>query len=212
MRTALLTVALTGLMMAFNAQAEGDADEGRVLSDTCVGCHGVDGYTNAYPTYKVPKIAGQHAAFIVYALEAYRDGEREHPTMVGQAQGLSDQEIEDIAAFLASVPRESKAPYKRARATGNPSRGSEVAEDRGCAACHGADGNSPEGMQPPSPILAGQYADYLYESLKQYQDGTRSSGVMAGQVQDLSDRDMRDLAAYYASQPGSIQIMQQYRR
>ncbi|MCP1728386.1 cytochrome c553 [Natronospira proteinivora] len=212
MRTALLSLALLGLLTAFDARAEGDAEEGRVLSDTCVGCHGVDGYTNAYPTYKVPKIAGQHSAFIVHALEAYRDGEREHPTMVGQSQGLSEQEIQDIAAYLASMPREEKAAYKRARSVGNPARGEEVAQDRGCAACHGDDGNSPEGMAPPSPILAGQYADYLYKSLRQYQDGTRDNAVMVGQVQDLSDRDMRDLAAFYASQPGPIQIMEQYRR
>jgi len=212
MRTALLTLTLMGLLMAFDARAEGDAEEGRVLSDTCVGCHGVEGYKNAYPAYKVPKIAGQHAAFIVHALEAYRDGEREHPTMVGQSQALSGEEIQDIAAYLESMPREEMAAYKRARSVGNPGRGEEVAQDRGCAACHGADGNSPAGMSPPSPILAGQYADYLYQSLRQYKDGTRNNAVMVGQVQNLSERDMQDLAAFYASQPGPIQVMEQYRR
>ncbi len=210
MRTALVTLALTALLMAPDLRAEGDVDEGRALSDTCIGCHGVAGYTNAYPTYKVPKIAGQHAAFIVHALEAYRDGEREHPTMVGQSRGLNDEEIRDIAAFLAAEKAEEKRAYPRARAVGNPSRGEEVAGDRGCAACHGADGNSPEGMQPPSPVLAGQYADYLYESLRQYKDGTRNNALMVGQVQNLSDRDMRDLAAFYASQPGAIRVMDQY--
>ncbi|MDQ2070631.1 c-type cytochrome [Natronospira bacteriovora] len=212
MRIAVVTLALVAAMTASELRAEGDVNEGRTLSDTCVGCHGVDGYTNAYPTYKVPMIAGQHAAFIVYALEAYRDGEREHPTMAGQARGLSDQEFQDIAAFLASEQAEEMRAYPRARATGNIRRGEEVAGDRGCAACHGSDGNSPEGMQPPSPILAGQYADYLYQSLRQYKDGTRTSAVMAGQVQNLSDRDMRDLAAFYASQPGPLRVMEQYRR
>lgn len=210
MRTALVTLALTAILMAPDLHAEGDVDEGRALSDTCIGCHGVAGYTNAYPTYKVPKIAGQHAAFIVHALEAYRDGEREHPTMVGQSRGLSDEEIRDIAAFLASEKAEEKRAYARARAVGNIARGEELAADRGCAACHGADGNSPEGMQPPSPVLAGQYADYLYQSLRQYKDGTRSNALMVGQVQNLSDRDMRDLAAFYASQPGAMRVMDQY--
>ncbi|MEA5445895.1 cytochrome c [Gammaproteobacteria bacterium AB-CW1] len=212
MRKALVTLALAALMTTFNAHAEGDKDAGRVLSDTCVGCHGVAGYANAYPTYKVPKIAGQHAAYVVTSLEAYRDGERQHPTMVGQAGGLSDAEIRDIAAFLASEEREEARAYARARAVGNPVRGGEVAEDRGCQACHGADGNSPEGLMPPSPVLAGQYADYLYQSLRQYKDGTRDNAVMTGQVQNLSDRDMRDLAAFYASQEGKLKVMDQYRR
>lgn len=209
MRTALVTLALTAILMAPDLRAEGDIDEGRALSDTCIGCHGVAGYTNAYPTYKVPKIAGQHAAFIVHALEAYRNGERTHATMTGQSQGLSDDEISDIAAFLASEQAEEMRPHARARAVGNPARGEEVASDQGCAACHGNDGNSPEGMQPPSPRLAGQYADYLYQALRQYKDGSRSNPIMTGQVQSLEDRDMRDLAAFYASQPGAMQVMEQ---
>lgn len=84
------------------AQTAGDADSGRELFETCLGCHGVQGYNNTYPTYKVPKLGGQSAAYIVAALRAYRDGDREHPTMQANAWNLSDQDMADIGAYLES--------------------------------------------------------------------------------------------------------------
>jgi cytochrome c553 len=186
---------------------EGDAERGRNLAETCAGCHGVAGYTNAYPTYKVPKIGGQHIRYLVAALEAYSEGERQHPTMRGQSRGLSEQDIRDISTYLAETGLEAPRAYGRARGIGNPNRGRELAGDRGCAACHGSDGLSPEGMQPPSPILAGQYADYLYQSMKQYKNGTRDNAIMGAQVGNLNDRDMRDLAAFYASEKGPLKVM-----
>ena len=71
-----------------------------------------------------------------------------------------------------------------------------------CAGCHGPDGNSPA---PSFPKLAGQHADYLYHALKDYKSGKRKNPIMSGQVGNLSDRDMKDLAAYYASQKGLSQ-------
>ena len=85
------------------AYAEGDAEAGREKTETCIGCHGIEGYKNVYPTYRVPRLAGQHREYLVTALKAYRSGERKHPTMTGQAQSLSDQDIEDIAAYIASA-------------------------------------------------------------------------------------------------------------
>jgi len=81
---------------------------------------------------------------------------------------------------------------------GDISRGEDLSEP--CAACHGADGNS---TNPEWPNIAGQSERYLYEQLRAYQTGDRDNAVMAGQVEDLDDQDMRDLAAYYASlEPG----------
>lgn len=68
-----------------------------------------------------------------------------------------------------------------------------------CAACHGADGNSPTAM---FPRLAGQQQDYLLHSLKAYKSGKRKNPIMAGQVASLSAMDMENLAAYFAAQPG----------
>ena len=85
------------------AHAQGNKAAGRSLVYTCHGCHGVEGYANAYPDYPVPKIAGQNGQYIINALHEYQSGERTHPTMMAQAQSLSDQEIQDIAAYLSSV-------------------------------------------------------------------------------------------------------------
>jgi cytochrome c553 len=85
------------------AQAAGDAEAGEVKAYTCTGCHGIPGYSNIYPTYKVPKIGGQNYQYLTLALKAYRNGEREHPTMELQAQSLSEQDIDDVSAYFASL-------------------------------------------------------------------------------------------------------------
>ena len=69
----------------------------------CAGCHGIGGYKTVFPeVYSVPKIGGQHAAYIVKALQAYKSGERAHPSMRAIAAGLSDQDMADLAAYYAS--------------------------------------------------------------------------------------------------------------
>lgn len=80
---------------------------------------------------------------------------------------------------------------------GDPAKGQRIA-DQVCAACHGADGNSPLSV---NPNLAGQHADYLYKQLKEYKSGARANAIMAGMVANLSDEDMRNLAAFYAGKP-----------
>lgn len=81
----------------------GNAETGRGLTYTCVGCHGIEGYKNAYPHYHVPRIGGQSREYLVNALTEYRNGTRKHPTMAVQAQSFSDQDIADIAAFLSEL-------------------------------------------------------------------------------------------------------------
>lgn len=81
----------------------GNAKAGAQLVFTCHGCHGVEGYKNAYPNYHVPRIGGQSPAYLVNALNAYRDGTRKHPTMQAQAQSFSDQDVADIAAYLSTL-------------------------------------------------------------------------------------------------------------
>lgn len=83
--------------------ATGDIERGRQLAYTCLGCHGVPGYENAYPSYRVPKIGGQTEVYLVNALTAYGNGSRAHPTMQAQAESFSETDIADIAAFLSSV-------------------------------------------------------------------------------------------------------------
>ena len=101
----VLTIAalLVAAPLAAAEPAKGDPKAGRALVYTCGGCHGVAGYVNAYPNYRVPKIAGQNYDYLVAALTGYKKGERAHPTMRAQGESLSEQDIANIAAYLSSL-------------------------------------------------------------------------------------------------------------
>jgi cytochrome c553 len=88
---------------AASAVLVGNAQTGRTLAYTCQGCHGVEGYKNAYPSFHVPRIGGQSAEYLAQALTEYKKGNRKHPTMQAQAQSFSDQDIADLSAYLSSV-------------------------------------------------------------------------------------------------------------
>ncbi|MFA5940001.1 MAG: c-type cytochrome [Sinimarinibacterium sp.] len=96
-------LALAATFLAPAAFAEGNTEAGRVKASTCMGCHGIPKYNNAYPTYRVPKLGGQSPAYLDAALKAYKSGERPHGTMHAQAATLSDQDIADVAAFLSAA-------------------------------------------------------------------------------------------------------------
>lgn len=85
------------------APLTGSFDNGRVLAYTCQGCHGITGYKNAYPSYRVPKIGGQTQQYLSQALSEYRQGKRRHPTMQAQSMSFSEQEIADLAVYLSTV-------------------------------------------------------------------------------------------------------------
>lgn len=105
MRTASVAalVILTGLPAVATAQAAGDPVAGRHQARLCSGCHSIEGYRNAYPAYRVPKLGGQYAEYLIAALRGYRSGERNHPTMHAIAATLSDQDIADLAAYFAAA-------------------------------------------------------------------------------------------------------------
>jgi len=96
-------LALVVLMTATAAEAAGDAEKGKIKAFTCTGCHGIPGYNNVNPIYHVPRVGGQNAEYIENALKGYRSGERQHPTMSVQAKSLSDEDIQNIAAYFSSV-------------------------------------------------------------------------------------------------------------
>ena len=90
--------------------AEGDAAAGKGKTSMYAGCHGIGGYKTAFPeVYSVPKIGGQHAAYIVKALQEYKSGNRAHPSMQAIAAGLSDKDMADLAAYYASDAMKSAA-------------------------------------------------------------------------------------------------------
>ncbi len=83
---------------------------------------------------------------------------------------------------------------------GNPARGLEISQV--CHACHGEDGNL--ALEDDYPIIAGQHFDYLIHSLRAYRSGDRDHAVMSSFARDLSDQDIRDLAAWYSRQDGPL--------
>lgn len=192
----IFSLVATVLLVAVSTSsyAGGDTERGALLADTCLGCHGIPGYRNAYPSYRVPKLGGLAEDYIVIALQGYRNETRGHPTMRAQAATLSDQDMQDIAAYFAS---QGELEQGKPRGGAQIARGQEKAAV--CAACHGQGGISATGNWPS---LAGQHEDYLKNVLGQYKSGTRTDPVMAGQVMNLTDADIDDLAAYFAALPG----------
>ncbi|ANB17832.1 c-type cytochrome [Dokdonella koreensis] len=82
---------------------KGDPAAGKLKVYTCTGCHGVTGWRNAYPSYHVPRIGGQNYDYLVAALNGYKSGDRQHPTMQAQGESLSAEDIRDIAAYLSTI-------------------------------------------------------------------------------------------------------------
>jgi cytochrome c553 len=104
-RPAIVSVVAAGLLLALTgmAQAAGDPTAGKQKNAMCIGCHGIEGYRTSFPSvYHVPRLGGQHAEYLVKALEAYKTGARNHPSMKGIASSLSTQDMEDLAAYYAS--------------------------------------------------------------------------------------------------------------
>ena len=102
MRIKKILFALLLCLVSIHALADGDYEAGKIKAYTCTGCHGIVGYNNTYPTYHVPRIGGQNKEYLVISLQAFKSGEREHKTMNLQAEALTDQDIEDIAVYLAA--------------------------------------------------------------------------------------------------------------
>lgn len=102
-RDLVMVVAMTAAAWPAFA-VEGSAEAARGKLSMCIGCHGISGYRTSFPVvYSVPKLGGQHPAYLVRALEAYKAGERSHPTMQGIARSLSEQDMADLAAYYGGV-------------------------------------------------------------------------------------------------------------
>lgn len=196
MRTQKILLALLFCLTSANVLAAADYEAGKIKAYTCSGCHGIVDYNNVYPTYHVPRIGGQNEEYIVIALKAFRSGERTHSNMNLQAEGLSNQDIADIAVYLAGQTGPSGA-----NSVGDAAAGQ--GKSTTCHACHGPTGDS---LQPIYPQLGGQHQNYLSKSLRGFRDGSRQNAIMSGFAAALSDADIEDIAAWYASQQGLTEI------
>lgn len=108
--SAILTFALFAVASSALAAEPGDPAAGKGKNSMCIGCHSIGGYKTVYPeVYHVPKLGGQHAAYIVKALQEYKAGNRLHPTMRAIAASLSDKDMADLAAYYASDAMKSAA-------------------------------------------------------------------------------------------------------
>lgn len=224
-KTLALSLALAGILVS-TAQAQtaaapaapsaapapSTANDSRVAM--CIGCHSIPGYQASFPqVYKVPMISGQSQKYLEAALQAYKKGERKHPTMRGVAASLSDQDITFVAAHYAQQTPAEAAP---APETPRPAS-TEVAAlltKGACASCHGANFSKP--LDPSYPKLAGQYPDYLFAALKAYHTENnasvgRSNAIMAAQVKQFSNAELKAMADYIGSLPGELYTVPQSR-
>lgn len=190
-RPTLLALGLGVLATAasLTASAAGDAAKGKVLAYTCLGCHGIPNYKNAAPSYSVPRLGGQNQNYLAAALKEYAVGERPHPTMHAQATTMTEQDRADISAYLHGAPLQS------AEVIGTPPPATAT-----CVACHGADGAKT--VTPDYPVLAGQYADYIVEALKDYKAGKRKNAIMAGIITGVNEKDFPAIAQFFSQQRG----------
>jgi cytochrome c553 len=221
--TLLLCMALIVAPLSSVAQeVKGDAGAGAKKIAMCIGCHGLPGYQSSFPTvYKVPKIAGQNAKYIVAALNGYKTGDRKHPSMRGVAGSLSDQDMADVAAYYEALGKKEGAAGVPATAeAAPPALKDKIAV---CVACHGPNFNNT--TDPANPRLAGQYADYLLVSLKAYMTDNnprvgRASATMRGMVVQeadgkrkptFSNSELKLLAEYLSGLPGELKTVPQSR-
>jgi cytochrome c553 len=112
MRIQKILTTLIFCLVSLNVSAAGNYEAGKIKAYTCTGCHGIAHYKNTYPTYNVPRIGGQNAEYLVLSLQAFKSGERMHNNIKSgermhnnmnlQAEALSDQDIDDIAVYLAA--------------------------------------------------------------------------------------------------------------
>ena len=211
--TTLWVLAVASVTFAASAEEiKGNAQAGADKVAMCLGCHSIPGYQASFPeVYKVPKISGQSARYIVSALEAYKKADRRHPTMRGVADSLSDQDIADVAAFYAAQARSGELPKAH-----DPSPEVAALLQKGaCFSCHGEAFAKP--IDPAYPKVAGQYSDYVYAALKSYQRDAskgsvgRSNGVMAGIAKQFTLQELKQLANYIGSLEGDLNTVPESR-
>jgi cytochrome c553 len=193
----LIAAAVCGSIAGTAATAQeqplqGNPQRGKELSYTCLGCHGVEGYKNAYPNYSVPELEGQHPDYLTSALQGYRDGDRAHLTMHSQASSLTNQDIADIVSYFAGKPLIS----------GSKPQGTVPPAAQLCTSCHGVDG---VGITPMYPTLAGQHPDYIVRALEEYKKGGRKNSIMSSMAATVKDEDMAVIADYFSKQRPALE-------
>ncbi|HET9576522.1 MAG TPA: c-type cytochrome [Usitatibacter sp.] len=168
-----------------NPAKVGDAGAGKAAATSCAGCHGDNGNSTSPET---PSLAGQDAEYLHAATRAYKDGSRTEEAMKGIAGALDDKTMKDLAAYYAAQSPQQLAVRKPLGLTEWVDR---------CDRCHGVNGNSTD---PMIPALAAQRADWLEAALNAYRKGERKSSAMSAMSSQLTEADVKEIAAYYSRQ------------
>ena len=220
MNKLIITIsALVGLVATTVAMAQdikGDVKAGESKNAMCSGCHSIKGYQASFPeVYKVPMISGQSAKYIVSSLNAYKKGERKHPSMRGISETLTDQDMADLAAYYSAsgvvkdtaplADKPSKEPSPQVQA---------LLVKANCASCHGVNYSKP--IDASYPKLGGQHADYLLVALKSYKVQNnpkhgRNNAIMAGMAKQYSNAEFKLMANYFASLDSDLKTVAQSR-
>ena len=177
------------LLMAWaQSGVAADAAAGKRNSVVCSACHGADG-NSVVPSF--PKLAGQGEAYLIKQMKDIRDGARPVPTMAGQLDGKSDEDLADLAAYYASQAKSGGKTNPEMLDLGQKVfRGGVAARNvAACSACHSptGQGNAPAGY----PSLAGQHAEYTATQLKMYRKGYEDE---SGRTNDGDGKIMRTIA------------------
>lgn len=192
----LVAAAMAVLGTASSAYAAGDAAAGQAKAAVCAACHGPDG--NSFnPEW--PKLAGQHPDYIVKQLKDFKNGVRENVLMSPMAAPLSDEDMEDLAAFFASQTLQlGEADPELVAAGERLYRGGNLATGvAACAACHAPDGSGNPAAKFPS--LKGQHATYVVAQLQAFKTGARANDagqMMRNIAAKMTDEEMKAVASY----------------
>ena len=179
------------------APAKPDLAKGEAsYSTVCVACHAADGNSSIAEN---PKLAQQHPAYLVKQLEEFKSGKRASAIMQGFASMLSDEDMRNVAAWLASKPAaENAAKDKNLVAMGERIYRGGIPDRQiaACAACHSPNG---AGIPAQYPRIAGQHAVYTEAQLKAFRDGVRNNNIhMTGVAAKLNDREITAVSDYIA--------------
>lgn len=195
----LLVALVAVLSFSSFVQAQGNIEAGKLKSAACAACHGDDGNS---PSNLYPKLAGQHATYIEKQLQQFKNGERADPIMMGMAAALSQQDMQDLAAYYASntmtpvtVSPEIAALGKKLYMGGDLDR-----KMAACTACHGPRGNGLELAKFPK--ISSQHPAYIKAQLEKFRGKNRANdpnGMMSDVASKLSDADIELLSKYIAA-------------
>jgi cytochrome c553 len=176
----------------------GDPDTGKkkVQTENCQECHGLNGISSS-PSY--PKLAGQHAEYIVKQLKDFQTGRRQHPVMTVMAEGLTENDVLDIATYFASNPAMKGEVGESQLGKDIFTYGDMNRNILPCQSCHGEAGKGISTPNETHPMIGGQHAIYLREQLRNWRNGSRSNspnGIMNIIAKSLTDTEIEALSQY----------------